>query len=115
MKILYRFALVLYMTVLCYMSLIPLHKPDEHVSGLKQVFDNALHIPAYAVLTYLLIHCFKNISTKTLLSAGLIALGYGILMEYFQSLTPNRYPSLMDVGLNFVGILFVILIVLKRR
>ena len=110
MKLVQAAVALVYMLFLGYMSVVPLHKPGEHVSMAKQVFDNALHIPAYAVLTYLLIRCFKNVSVKVLITAGLTALGYGILMEYFQSLTPNRYPSFMDVCLNGAGILIAVIL-----
>jgi VanZ family protein len=31
-------------------------------------------------------------------------LGYGILIEYLQSLTPYREPSMLDIAANAIGI-----------
>jgi VanZ family protein len=111
-------ALLIYMSLLCFMSLVSLHAPGEKVSTARQVFDNFLHVPAYAVLTFLLVRCFGRTTatpgvgagmTADMVAAATIALGYGILMEFLQGLTPSRTPSLMDVGLNAVGSSVVLL------
>jgi VanZ family protein len=101
-------ALLIYMAVLAYMSLVSFHAPGEEVSVLKQVFENLMHVPAYAVLTFLWVRSFGEVSRKTLLRSAAIAMAYGILMEFLQGLTPDRTPSLMDVGLNAIGVGIVV-------
>ena len=104
----------LYMIVLCFGSLAPAGSmPGDGTSLARQIFHNFLHIPAYAGLTYLWVSYLGpktgRVARKTLFISAGIAMAYGILMEYLQSFTPDRQMSLMDVGLNAIGVGIVVI------
>ena len=115
-KLLRMLNVILCLVSLLYGSLASHPIPGEGKSTPWQIFHNSLHIPCYALLTFLLVRYFTAVPSDTrsgkvgmvtrgdLVAAGLIALGYGILMEILQGLTPDRTPSLMDVGLNALGV-----------
>jgi VanZ family protein len=113
-KLLRTINIILFMMILLYGSLAPAPIPGEGKTMPWQVFHNSLHIPAYALLTYLWLLRFGNVTKKRLILAASIAIAYGILIEYLQSFTPGRTPSLMDVGLNTVGVAVVVLISWNR-
>jgi len=68
--------------------------------------QNALHVPAYAVLAFAWRWALSTWSstprTKTI-GAWLITSVYGVLDEWHQSYVPGRYASLMDVSLDVLG------------
>jgi hypothetical protein len=149
-KLIRYLTLLIYMSFLCYGSLDSSPIPGEGESLPWQVFHNALHIPAYALLTWLLVRyfattprrqCSSNVAERVqtcipdrpsptqgplaflglgtitkadLIASATIAVGYGILMEFLQGLTPERTPSLMDVGLNALGVVVVVLIYVRE-
>ena len=76
---------------------------SQEVSQLRQAAHNACHVPAYAILTYLLVWSFASLRRDVLIKVFFISFSYGILMEILQSFSPNRLPSLSDVGLNAIG------------
>jgi len=68
--------------------------------------QNLLHVPAYAVLTFLLCRllCGSNLrSTGGLLAAMFGATLFGMFMEGIQLFIPGRYPGTTDALLNGVG------------
>ena len=68
--------------------------------------NNALHIPAYAVLT-LAWHWSLGAWTQTssrAIGACTIATAYGLFTEWYQSFVPGRYTSSTDVLLNAAGV-----------
>jgi VanZ family protein len=92
---------------------------DQEIQGLQFVIDlkptiqNLLHIPAYIVLSILILQILQNYNIAdwkrnalVLLGAGLI----GILSEMIQIVVPGRYGGLADIGLNFIGTIAGILI-----
>lgn len=81
-------------------------------STAEQVVSNLLHIPAFAVLTFLWIKAFqlenigrdsRNKRALAWLLAGLVC--FGALTEFQQSFVPGRFASFMDFLLNSIGIL----------
>ena len=76
---------------------------SQEVSQLRQAAHNACHVPAYAILTYLLVWSFASLRRDVLIKVFFISFSYGILMEILQSLSPNRLSSISDVGLNALG------------
>lgn len=88
--------------------------PDQYFPGdrslSRQIVFNLAHIPAYGLLTYLWLISFtgirnKNHSFKITLAvfAGLVL--FAVSDEIHQSFVPGRSASLMDIGLDLVGIL----------
>ena len=112
-KVLIYIALALYMVTLGSVSLITQPLPEDLVPGWQGVYNSYLHIPAYAVLTYLWIRYLglgSDDRKQVLFSVAVIAMAYGILMEYLKIYTPDRFPSLMNVGLNAVGVGIVVVV-----
>jgi len=101
-----RLVTATYMAALAYVSLRPGLSSGEG-EPLRGVIDNFLHVPAYAILTLFLL-CSINININKYKKVFVIAFVFGVLMEIGQSFVPNRYMSLMDVGLNSIGIVFAL-------
>ncbi len=81
-------------------------------SAVEQIASNLLHIPAFALLTFLWIKAFsledtKRKSGKTKAMAWLLIalVCFGALSEYQQSFVTGRFASFMDFGFNLIGIL----------
>lgn len=106
------FLTFLYMILLVYFSLKG-RGPVAHTSTIKEMMHNLGHIPAYAVLTYLLVWSFSTIQRAILMRVFLISFFYGVGMEILQSFTPDRTPSVKDALLNALGA-GVMLWLLKR-
>ena len=74
-----------------------------------QVFNNWMHIPAFAVLTIVLLEVFKNFRLPgwlRIICVLSVLLLIGIGVEVVQLVIPGRYPSYFDIHLNVVGISF---------
>ncbi|MGH8640151.1 MAG: VanZ family protein [Burkholderiales bacterium] len=68
--------------------------------------QNALHVPAYAVLSWAwwwTLGAWLRVPVARAITACAIASGYGVLDEWHQSFVPGRYASLTDVTFNFAG------------
>jgi len=69
-------------------------------SSIKQVAFNLAHVPAYALLTLLLVY---SLDLKTLNWAFMVSVSYGIFNEFVQSFSPGRAVSIFDILLNVLG------------
>jgi len=88
--------------------------PDKTIWGSgslsEQIILNLAHIPAYALLTFLWLKYFtetelkNNIIVFSLTLTGLVL--FAVSDEIHQSFVPGRTASFMDIGLDFIGILF---------
>jgi len=119
MKLLNKFKWVLF--TLGYIGIIFLlsFRPQIAVkkSWIIEVLYNGAHIPLYAMLGYFLFILFKH------LRAGKMAFIYAIICgmlvagadEFFQSFVPGRTSSVMDLGLDLIGINFGCWILLLMR
>jgi hypothetical protein len=105
---------LLFMAVLYWLSSLPgTPLPDD--PALYRLFywvppsvQNALHVPAYAVLSWAswwaLGAWLRVPSAKArAISACAIASAYGVFDEWHQSFVPGRYASLTDVTLDVAG------------
>ena len=102
-------ATIAYMAILAYLQLRnPSGSGGAGISSVRQLLNNLAHIPAYAILTWLLLRNFLTVDFKAKVSAIAIASTYGIFMELLQSLNPERLASFGDVCLNTIGIIFII-------
>jgi len=78
-----------------------------------------LHIPLYAILTFLLVcsvsalksHRIDQRGMLKFLFPGLTALVVAIADEIHQSFIPCRDASIIDVFLDFVGIILMLLLI----
>lgn len=69
--------------------------------------QNVLHVPAYAALGASWCWALRGderVRLHRALIAGTLALAYGIIDEWHQSVVPGRYASLADVLLDAGGI-----------
>ena len=92
--------------LIIYVSSIPQQSFPGTGSLNQQIVSNLLHIPAFAALTFFWLKSFRR--ERYLLSNSLILLGvflFSISDEIHQSFVPGRTASLMDIGLNALGIL----------
>ena len=88
-----------YMAVLMYASL------TTQIEKFKFIITDLLHMPAYAVLTLLLIRTDETRQggrKYSFVVPFLIAVIYGAVIEVLQGYT-GRNPSWSDVGLNIAG------------
>jgi len=69
-----------------------------------QIFNNIMHIPAYAGLVFLVLCCFRSKSLKMYIISFIFAILLGAFFEYLQSFVPGRYASMSDVLLNAIGV-----------
>ena len=68
--------------------------------------QNLMHIPAYLVLTILLLQLYKNYRIngwKRIVLALLTSMVVGLVGEMIQSFIPSRFPSIVDLIRNFTG------------
>jgi len=105
----WRSLTALYMILLTYVSL---KSPQEGVepSTAEQLVHNASHIPAYAILTFLLLKSLRSFNAKIKIGIFFIAFTYGVFMELLQLNIVNRYGSMLDVFLNSMGIILILII-----
>ena len=59
------------------------------------------HFICYTLLSFSLAGVF---SRRNIFVAPVLAVLFGVLMEFVQSFIPSRDASLMDIGINFLGV-----------
>lgn len=114
MKTNWKIVTAIYMIVLAFVSLRAGAVPSSETT-VKQVLHNSAHVPAYALLTYLLINSFVRIDSSTYTASFMGAFIFGVVMEVLQMFVPNRFPSLMDIFLNGCGAGWVVWFMAKRE
>lgn len=90
----------LYMAMLMLASFPPKLIPGEP-TPFKEILHNSLHVPAYALLAFLIWKSWKRFSLPVV--AGL-SFSYGLFNEVIQEFVPGRTASLSDAVLNAAGI-----------
>lgn len=93
------------------LSSIPGKVDNESLKFLTELdpnFQNLLHIPLFGLLQVLWLRSFwkrgRN-DWRAVLTCLAISLGYGIIDECHQFFIPGRFASVLDLGLNLVGVL----------
>ncbi len=107
MKLLKAFApALLWAVVITGLSAMPgIQLPEFNLLGA----DKIAHAVVYAVLTGLLLWCFRRLPRQmSLRRAGLLAFGlsvlYGVLMEFMQyAFVPGRFYEIDDMIANTIG------------
>jgi len=78
--------------------------PDPDPSWIKEVIHNALHVPAYAFLAFLLLATCSQIGSRSRPVMILIFVAlYGGMIEILQGSVPGRTASFFDAVLNTFG------------
>ena len=104
-----------YMSLILATSLVPGFEisDSESISIARQVIQNLLHIPIFAILSILFLQIARNYDIGRW-KAGSLAFVFcgifGLLNEIIQIFIPGRFGGLMDIGLNSIGALIGILI-----
>lgn len=106
----------IYMLLLLASSVIPMDrqiKGLQFVIALKPTVQNLLHVPMFAVLSFLFISILRAFqienwkrNTIVLLSSGF----FGLINEIIQIPVPGRYGGLTDILLNFTGAILGIVV-----
>jgi VanZ family protein len=89
-------------------------------SGWDLIVKKAMHVTAYAVLTWLYVRALRGRraddatvrradQVKTLAVSAGLALAYALSDEYHQTFVPGRNGSLVDVGVDALGVSVFIL------
>ncbi len=118
----YGYATLAVLSTLCiiYMSSLPDYTVMGEDSIKEQIVSNAIHIPAYAVLSFL---WFKSLKTgksrkQTLKTESFICIAlvlFAVSDEIHQYFVPGRYATLMDVCLDVLGIFTGLMVYRKYR
>lgn len=80
--------------------------------------QNLLHIPVFAVLSWLWLQSFSShrLQPRRAAAAAVLITGaYGILDEWHQSFVPGRYGSFTDISLDVVGAFLGVWVGLRLR
>jgi VanZ family protein len=66
---------------------------------------NLLHIPAYGLLAFFWRWCLDRYmaARAAVWLAFILTVGFGLFQEWYQSMIPGRFASLMDVIFNTLG------------
>ena len=102
-------AAIAYMAILFALS----SRPDEGDASLGRrilfaspTVQNLLHVPAYAILTWLWFRALKHrgwAAGPAVVTAAVVAVVYGGLDEIHQYFVPGRFASITDALLNAGG------------
>jgi VanZ family protein len=73
-------------------------------ANLEPNFQNLLHIPLFALLSFFWAYSLKRrFSRNILISAIVITILFGCVDEFHQVFVPGRYAGLLDIMLNTAG------------
>lgn len=81
-------------------------QPIEH-------FDKIMHFTFYGIFTVIAAGC--TLQRKTFIGLSILIIGYGALMEVFQSYVPSRHMSLADIIANSSGVIIVMIFFIKYQ
>ncbi len=107
--------------------------PSAKIIWWDFIIKKTAHLIEYAVLFFLLLRALTKfepklnlkplkfqvffpakIDKKMVLGSFLLCLLYTLSDEYHQGFTPGRYPSLRDVGIDFLGMLLSFTMIKKN-
>jgi VanZ family protein len=80
--------------------------PQENVPELTPFNDKGNHFLAFSVLTLLLLHAYR----VKYLTAFILMMLYGVLIEVSQLFAVNRHGELLDVLADTIGVVIGILL-----
>ena len=77
---------------------------DKWYASLEPNIQNLIHIPVFALLSYLWAQTLtKSFFRNILLSAAVITILFGCFDEFHQVFVPGRYAGLLDIMLDTAG------------
>lgn len=85
-----------------------IHVPDVDIN----YWDKFIHVLCYAIFTFFLLKGFFKMSgiKNYFLITAVISIGYGTVLELFQSLIPGRAMDIYDLIANIFGCIVVLAI-----
>ena len=89
---------------------------QQAILWVPATWQNLLHIPLYGGLALSWAWSLETTSLKRQLIVPLalgLTVGWGILDELHQATVPGRYGSLTDMGLNILGAMLAMLLMLR--
>jgi VanZ family protein len=101
---------VAYLLLLFMTSIIPMDwdMPRSHfIHEITTVLTNLSHIPMFAILAFIWLQVLTYYQLKTfnkLAIVLIVSLILGVVYEIIQIAIPGRYSSIIDIGLNFIGV-----------
>jgi len=111
-KITYRIIVPIYMLGILRFSF-QQYPASHHAGQTEQFIKNFLHMPAYGVLTYLIIKCFTSLKPRVYLDSFIIAYLFGVINEIIQATVPTRTASFSDTVVNGIGAILALVFVYK--
>jgi hypothetical protein len=114
---------IAYMALLFALSAVPDEGKESlgrRILFVSPTVQNLLHVPAYALLTWLWFRALRHkgrAAVAAALIAAIIAIAYGGLDEIHQYFVPGRFASITDALLNAAGAVAVLggVLVAERR
>lgn len=107
-RVVYFVLLIFWASLIFYFSSIP-----DLSSGLDSTVDLILrkgaHIFVYAILAFLLLKNFDNYSLPYLFLVGIISVLYATSDEIHQLSVGGRQGSIVDIGIDSIGVLLGII------
>ncbi len=101
--------ILLYMGLIFYLSSIPYATQPKPLKGVQEA-PILEHILEFAILGFLLVPGFKGLRVRRfLLLALVVGILYGVTDEVHQIFVPGRYPSLIDVLADSLGVFLGVL------
>jgi hypothetical protein len=122
--LLYLLLALCYMAGIYWLSSIPGEVDPESpllsgiISWTPPAVQNLLHIPLFGILAWLWYRTLYSINMQhglALITAFLLAAGFGVFDEWHQLDVPGRYASFTDIALNCAGVLLALWWVHRRR
>ncbi|MFN8296097.1 MAG: VanZ family protein [Chitinophagales bacterium] len=83
----------------------------------KIYFDKIVHAFLYLILFFLIIRIFENKTTLSLLTASVLCIAQGILIEFVQgsSFIEHRSFDVYDIAANIFGVISGIIMAYKKH
>ena len=115
---------VCYMAGIYWLSSIPGEVDPESpllsgiISWTPPAVQNLLHVPLFGILAWLwyrTLDVWKMRHGLALITAFLLAAGFGVFDEWHQLHVPGRYASLTDMALNTLGAILMLWLITWRE
>jgi VanZ family protein len=101
---------VAYLLLLFMTSILPMDwdmPKSRFIHTIVTVLTNLCHIPMFAILAFIWLQVLTYYQLKTFDKLAIVltvSLILGIVYEIIQIAIPGRYSSIIDIGLNFIGV-----------
>ncbi len=99
------------MSLMTLLSVVPGDpQPDDSafvwlIADVPKLLQKSMHVALYGVLTLMLAWVFDRVRPDAVRAAlcFVIAVGFGTALEWYQTMVPGRFGTLLDVGFDASG------------